>query len=207
MNKLNYKQSINRAVAASMAVLLLSPASVLAQAQQPAVAATQSMKIVPLAGNNAVNDLERGVMTPLAVQVLDQNDLPVDGATVIFRFPLNGPSAMFADQQSAQTIRTGANGQARAAGWTANNQVGTFVVQVTATRGSEQGLGTITMSNVPRILPASQIPHKRWWTSKWAKIGYVAGAGAIATGIALSHRASTTTIQGSVGFPTIGGPQ
>jgi hypothetical protein len=201
------KQSIYRAVAATLTMALLFPASMMAQTPQPAAPTTQSLRILPLAGNNAVNDLERKVMAPLAIQVLDQNDLPVDGATVTFRFPLNGPSAQFADQQTAQTIRTGANGQARAVGWTANNQEGTFVVQVTASRGNEQGVGSITMTNVARILPASQTKHQRAWTSKWAKIGYVAGAAAIATGIILSHRSSSTTITGAAGIPTIGGPQ
>jgi hypothetical protein len=190
-----------------MAALLALPATAMAQA--PAVAAVpaiQSLRILPLAGNNGVNDMERQVMTPLAVQILDLNDRPVEGANVIFRFPLNGPSANFANQQTAQTVQTGANGQARATGWSANTQAGTFLVQVTATRGSEQGLGTITMTNVPRVLPASEIPRKRWWTSKWAKIAYVAGAGAIATGIILKKTGSTT-ITGGPGIPTIGGPQ
>ncbi len=201
------KQRIYRGIAASMIAVLLAPVSALAQAPQQTAPVTQSLKILPLVGNNGVNDLERRVMTPLAVQILDQNDLPVDGATVIFRFPITGPSATFADQQSSQTIRTGANGQARATGWTANTQVGLFAVQVTATRGNEQGIGTLTMSNIARVIPASELPKKRWWTSKWAKIAYIAGAGAIAGGIVLSNRNSGTTIRGSIGSPTIGGPQ
>jgi len=188
-----------------MAALLSFPATVLAQPPAGAAPMIQSLRILPLAGDNAVNDLERQVMSPLAVQVLDQNDRPVEGATVTFRFPITGPSAAFANQQSSQTLQTGANGQARAAGWNANNQVGSFVVQVTASRGSEQGLGTITMTNIPRVLPASEIPKKRWWTSKWAKIAYIGAAAAITTGIVLSNR--STTIQGGPGIPTIGGPQ
>jgi hypothetical protein len=201
------QQYFYRTVAASLIALLLMPASALAQAAQPTtLPVTQSLKVLPLVGNNGVNDLERGVMTPLAVQILDQNDVPVDGAVVVFRFPITGPSATFADSQSTQTVRTGANGQARATGWTANTQVGTFVVQVTATRGTEQGIGRVTISNVPRILPISELPKKRWWTSKWAKIAYVAAAGSIATAIVLS-RTSKTSLPGAAGIPTIGGPQ
>src|SRR5580698_4556606 len=56
----------------------------------------QSLKIRALAGNGEMNDMERRVMAPLVVQVLDQNERPIAGADVVFRFPLNGPSAAFA---------------------------------------------------------------------------------------------------------------
>lgn len=200
-----HERYLQGGMAAVLTVLLICPPALLAQA--PA-ATGQTLRILTLAGNNSVNDMERQVMAPLAVQILDQNDVPVDGATVIFRFPINGASAAFADGQTSLTLRTTANGQARAAGWTANKQAGTFVVQVTATRGVEQGLSTITMTNVERILPEKEQPRKRWWSSKWAKIAYVAGAGAIAAGVVLSNRGSgPTVITGGPGAPTIGGPQ
>ena len=91
-------------------------------------------------------------MAPLVVQVVDQSDQPVDGADVVFRFPLDGPGASFAGQKNAQTFRTNADGQAAATGWTANGKVGTFRVQVTASRGNELGSATISMTNVTRIV-------------------------------------------------------
>ena len=74
----------------------------------------------------------------------------------MFRFPLDGPSATFADQKNAQTFRTNADGQAAAIGWTANGKVGTFQVQVTASRGNELGSATISMTNVTRIIGAAK---------------------------------------------------
>jgi hypothetical protein len=190
-----------------MVTLLVLPATSLAQT--PAAAnPPQPLRILPLVGNNGVNDLERRVMTPLAVQILDANDVPVEGATVIFRFPINGASATFDNQQTALTVRTGTNGQARAAGWMANNQTGTFAVQVTASRGMDQGLGTITMTNVPRILPGKEQKKKSVWGSKWTKIAILGGAAAAVAAIVLSTRGSgATTITGGPGAPTIGGPQ
>lgn len=218
MNKLNYMQYssggvaiVYRTMAVALVALLTLPAPVAAQdtpAVVPPTAAipmTQNLRILPLTAPNSVNDLERLVMSPLAVQILDQNDLPVEGATVIFRFPLNGPSAMFAGQQTGQTVRTGANGQARATAWTANNQVGSFAVQITATRGSEMGVASIVMTNVARVIPESERPRKHWWTSKWAKIAYVAAAAAITTGIVLHN--GDSTLRGGPGVPVIGGPQ
>src|ERR1700677_1051838 len=88
-------------------------APALPQGAPVAQAATvQSLKVIPLSGNQGMNDLERKVMVPLVVQVVDQGDQPVEGAEVTFRFPLNGASASFADQKNAQTFRTNADGQA-----------------------------------------------------------------------------------------------
>ena len=98
-------------------VILLVVSPLMAQSQAPAAAPAgqvQNLKVVPLAGNNEMNDLQRKVMAPLVVQVLDQDSRPVEGADVTFRFPVSGPSAVFANQQSAQTIRSNADGQASA---------------------------------------------------------------------------------------------
>src|SRR5438552_2008747 len=77
-----------------------------AQGQPASLPSVQSLRVVPLAGNGGMNDLERRVMSPLVVQVLDQNSRPVEGAQVVFRFPLRGASAEFPNQQTAQTVRT-----------------------------------------------------------------------------------------------------
>src|SRR5208282_6889788 len=51
-----------------------APAPAKPMAQLPVV---QDLRVMPLAGKGAMNDLERHVMTPLVVQVLDKNDRPV----------------------------------------------------------------------------------------------------------------------------------
>src|ERR1700680_1812652 len=90
-------------------------------AQLPIV---QNLKVIVLAGKDEMNDLERHVMAPLVVEVLDQNDRPVEGAEVVFRFPINGPGATFPGGRTSQTTRTNGQGQAAAMNWVANNQVG-----------------------------------------------------------------------------------
>lgn len=192
------------ALALVLAVLMGIPPAAWAQ-QAPSSPATP-LRIIPLAGRNGQNDLQSRIMAPLAVQVLDENDRPVREATVIFRFPLNGPSATFADGQKLQIQATDALGQARATGWMANSELGSFVVSVTATQGSAQGSLAIPMFNVPRVIPESEQKPKRWWTSRWAKIGYIAAGAGIAAAIVLSNRSSNTTIRGIPGSPTIGGP-
>lgn len=213
MKKPIVRANLHKAMALLMAGLLGVPSVVLGQqpaaAAPPAVVPTvRTLRILALAGRNSENDLQTGVMAPLAVQVLDINDRPVEGATVVFRFPLDGASAKFSDGQLTQTVRTNAGGQARATGWMANMVVGPFAVFVTASRGNEQGTLSIPMSNVPRFIPSKERKQKHWYTSKWAIIGYIAGAAAI-TAIVVSSGggAGSTTIRGVPGAPTVGGPQ
>ncbi len=204
-----------------LAILLALPPNLLAQqptvqqpvAQQPAqtetLPAVEGLKVIPLAGNHAMNDLERRVMAPLVVQVLDQNSRPVEGAQVVFRFPLNGPGAEFGNQQTAQTVRTNADGQASAVGWMARG-AGTFQVHITVSRGNELGETTISMTNVTRIVDDGKVRHKTWWSNKWAKIAVIAGAAGAVVAVVLLTRgggSSSRTVTATPGSPTIGGPQ
>ena len=191
------------------------------QSNQPAPATPmaplpmmKSLKVTALAGNKAMNDLERGLMTPLVVQVLDQNDRPVEGAEVVFRFPLNGPGATFRGGNTSQTVRTNGQGQAAAMNWTANNQVGTFEVHVTAAYGNQLGETTVSMSNVTRIVDEGKGGRKqaKWYSSKWVKIALIAGGAATVAGIVLATRGggssatNSPTITITPGSPTVGGP-
>jgi len=215
---------VKQYLSALIAVLLALPSG--AAAQQPASPAprdtksvapsptVRNLKVVPLAGNGESNDLERRVMAPLVVEVLDLQERPIEGAEVVFQFPLRGPSAVFADQTSAKTMRTNSQGEAAATGWTANNELGTFQVHVSATYGNQVGETTISMSNVERVRDAdlSRLgKRKSLWSSKWFKIGLIAGGAGLAAGIVLATRggggtASTPTITISPGSPSVGGP-
>jgi hypothetical protein len=169
----------------------------------------QDLRVVPLSGSGGVNDLERKIMSPLVVQVLDQESRPIEGAQVVFRFPLNGPSATFPNQQTSQTTRSNADGQAAATGWMANNRAGTFQVQVTATRGNEIGQASISMTNATRILDENRGKTKHWWSSKTAKILLIAGVAGTVTAVVLATRGGSgvRTVTASPGTPTIGAPQ
>jgi len=189
------------------------PAAANGQTLSPRPATIRDLKIVPLAGNQETNDLKNKIMAPLVVQVLDQNDRPVEGADVTFRFPLTGPSATLADQKNVGTFRTNADGQAAATGWTANSEPGSFKIQVTAVRGNEQGVAVITMTNATRIVEGVRPEKKKWWATKWGKVAIVAGAAGIVTGIVVaahgggSSSGNTTVITAAPGPPIIGAPR
>ncbi len=209
---LNHRGRIHRWFPSGLALLLALPSGAAAQnAPQPGPggpATVRSLKVIPFAGNHEMNDLQNKVMAPLVVEVLDQNDQPVEGADVVFRFPLNGPGASFSDQNTTSTFRTNADGQASAIGWMANGKVGTFQIQVTASRGVEQGSAVISMTNVTRITEAQKKSGKKLWATTWGKIAIGAGAAAIVAVIVLVTRGSGGhVITATPGSPSIGGPQ
>ena len=204
---------VNRCLPALLAFALALPPSVFAQTPAPAAASVQSLKIIPLAGNEETNDLQRRIMAPLVVQVLDQDSRPVEGADVTFRFPVMGPSVTFPDQKTTVNVRTNADGQASAVGWTANNMTGRFQLQVTAVRGNELGAAVMFMTNATTITPEVKAKPKSIWSSKWTKIAIIGAAAGIAVGVFLATRGDSTatptntTITAVPGFPTIGGAQ
>jgi hypothetical protein len=209
---------MHRYLSQLLAALLALPPMAGSQALSPTAAQgqnIQNLKVVALAGDRENNDLERRMMAPLVVQVLDQDQRPVEGAEVVFRFPSSGPGATFPNQQNSKTFRTNADGQAAAVGWVANSQTGAFQVKVSATRGNESGETTISMTNVTRVMSDRKEKRRHWWSSKWAKIGIIAAAAGTVTAVILLTRGSSSTsttsaqpvIIGSPGIPTIGGPQ
>jgi hypothetical protein len=196
-----------------LAAIIALPPGIFAQqpvVQQPAepLPAIESLKVLSLSGKNVLNDLERRVMAPLVVQVLDQNSRPVEGAQVVFRFPLKEPTAEFSNHQSAQTVQTNADGQAAAVGWMARG-VGTFPVRITVSRANELGEATISMTNVTRIVDEGKVKHQRWWSHKWVDVAIIAGAAGVVVAVVLLTRGGhgTSTVTASPGSPTIGGPQ
>jgi len=153
-------------------------------------------------------------MALLVVQVMDQNTRPVEGADVVFRFPLNGPGATFANGQISKKVRTDGRGQATATGWMANGEVGTFQVRVSASYGNETGETTVSMQNVTRIVDQGKRAggkHTTFWSSPWAKIAIIGGAAAAVAGIVLATRGGSSSSTGHTvtitpGPPTVGGP-
>ena len=207
-----------RALAAVSLALLLAVTPVWPQtaSQAPAqpmadLPMVRSLRVLALAGNGELNDLGRKVMAPLVVQVLDGNGRPVEGAQVVFRFPPQGPGVLLPGGKGSLTALTNADGQARAAGWAANAEVGTFPIRVTATKANEFGEATLSMTNVASAEVAAKAKKKGWLNSKWGRIALIAGAGA-AAGIAVAATrggngpaASAPGVVVIPGAPTVGG--
>jgi hypothetical protein len=185
-----------------------------APAQPPAqLPVEQSLHIRVLAGSDEQNDLERRLMAPLVVQVTDRDERPMEGADVVFRFPISGPGATFAGGRTSVTVRTNTNGQAAALNWMANGQLGKFPVHVNASYGNQVGETTLSMENVSRVVEvARKSKAGGWWSHRWVKVAVIGGGAAIvAIAVVLATRGGgakssggSTTI--SPGSPTVGAP-
>jgi hypothetical protein len=187
-----------------------APAPTAAPAPLPVI---QGLKVIPLAGKGEMNDLERKIMAPVVVEVLDQNDRPLEGAEVVFRFPISGPTAVFAGGKSSQTLRTNSQGQAAAVNWMANDQVGRFDVHVAASYGNQVGEVTFSMGNAQRVTQKDGREKRGWFSPLWVKVAVIGGGAALAVGIILltrggSHSTSSgSTVTITPGSPSVGGPQ
>jgi hypothetical protein len=172
-----------------------------------------SLHIRVLAGSDEQNDLERRLMAPLVVQVTDRDERPMEGAEVVFRFPINGPGASFPGGRSSVTVRTNTNGQAAALNWMANGQVGRFQVHVNASYGNQVGETTLSMVNATHVVVAA--PKSKaagWWSHRWVKVAVIGGGAAVvAIAVILATRGGGSKSSGggvtiSPGSPTVGAP-
>src|SRR5581483_12164705 len=80
-----------------------APATAPPTAPPPTVA---GLKILVLEGQNAVNSTSAHQAIQPVVEVRDQDDRPVEGASVVFRLPPSGPGGTFPNNAATQTVRT-----------------------------------------------------------------------------------------------------
>ena len=200
---------MKRLLALLLAIQSAVPAWVLAQqplTPTPAPAMTiGSLRILVLEGAGATNSTEKHLATPPVVEVRDENDRPVEGATVVFRLPPSGPGAVFPGQALSRTFRTNLQGQVIATGLTPNNQVGAFRIHVTATAGNKMGEADISQINSASGFAAHTVAARgklpRWW--KWAALSGV-GVAVVVIIVVAKGGSSKSTVTISPGPVTIG---
>lgn len=107
----------------------------------------QSIRILVLAGQDAINNVEPRTVTPPVVEVQDEAGSPVAGAEVVFTTPAVGPSATFYGATRTTTVTTDAQGRATVSGMMPNTDLGSFEIAITATHGSLQAETVITQTN------------------------------------------------------------
>jgi hypothetical protein len=204
-----------------MAICLLFRGTIAAQqppSTTPANAATtdaapinEGLKIIILEGQDAVNDIRTAPMTEtVVVEVRDQNDRPVENATVDFQLPLMGPSGGFEGGVRNKQVTTNVQGQASAS-FLPNMERGRFTIQVKATAGALTNTTTITQRNSTENEPAEKRGIGRH--KKLIIILAAVAAGAI-VGVVLATRGGSSstgngggTVTITPGVPTVGGPQ
>jgi len=192
-----------------------------AQAQpkaSPPAKPVESLKVFVLEGEGAINFIpDQHARTPV-VEVRDENDLPVEGASVVFELPESGPGGRFLGGARSVTVKTVPGGQA-AAPFTVNNQAGAFQIKVTATIGDKIGRAVISQTNslTPPLPP--QKKKSRWLTTKKLLLFSSVAAAAVLVAVLATRDSGSTantpaptpppppTIIISPGSPTFGGPR
>lgn len=166
------------------------------------------LRIIVLVGDGAVHRIPLRLFTDPVVEVRDSNDLPVEGATVVFTLPAEGPSGTFSGQR-AVTARSDAAGQAGAYGFASNQTAGKFVIDVKATLGDRQGQASIRQTNSMQAI-ASTIDKPKSKVKKWLLISGIAAGALVAT--LLATRGGTPapvppTVVLRPGTISVGGPR
>jgi len=191
--------------AGSCAVVVCLALSPLLTAPVRAQQAPAKLEIVIVQGEGQINKIkEQGNPEPV-VQVIDENQKPIAGASVVFFLPNSGPGGTFFDGTKSLTVTTDAQGRATARGIRFNDVSGQMQIRVTASAGGQTATATITQTDV------GGGPGKG--LSKGAKILIVVGlaAGAaisavVATRGGGSSSSSPTPITITAGTATVGAP-
>lgn len=168
--------------------MLLPPAS--AQ-QEP-----EKYEIEIVRGANLVNSVKRRVATEPIVEVHDRNKKPVGGVILTFTLPQSGPGGTFtATGSNIATVTTGADGRATMPMFQANNQTGSYNINVSGSANGQTFSNVITVTNTGSAFGG----HGTALT-----VGiFVAAAAGIAAGIAAGRGGSSKTTV-TPGTPTIG---
>lgn len=142
----------------------------------------------------------------ITVQITDDIGRPVDGATVTFRLPEEGPSGAFANGSKTEIATSRADGRVNAWGMQWNHTAGRFEVRITASKGEVRAgtvcpLSLIRASDGAPVAHASAVHGGHKWV--WVVLGIGAGAGA---GLAFAHGSTGSPAPAAVNTTTIGTP-
>lgn len=162
-------------------------------------------------GEGAVYPIGSRATRGLTVQVTDETGKPVDGASVSFRLPEQGPGGTFSGGLRTEVVTTHADGKASIWGMQWNKTPGPFEIRITAVKDQARA-GVVSgqiLSEASKPVAggtgsfqASHNWHAKWWLIAAAGVGV--GAAAAAVGLAHSKTAATTpSVAISIGNPSI----
>ena len=164
-------------------------------APAPKSSAGQPLNLVVLEGNNVVNSIPLLRATAPVVEVRDQNELPVEGAAVIFTIPEQGGGS-FAGGAHTFSTRTDSHGQATTPAIVPERE-GKFLITVTATSGSSKGETTVSQMNSTGTYAGPPLPVKSWYKKK--KTWILAGSAVAAVVVAVAvHRSTSDSSSGTI---------
>jgi hypothetical protein len=142
----------------------------------------------------------------VSVQITDDSGKPVEGATVTFLLPEQGPGGVFANGTKTEVTSSRADGTAQVWGMQWNHTPGSFEIRITAAK-EDVHAGTVcplSLADFADIQAANAVSAKHSG-HKWLWIALGAGA-AVGAGLAVHSFASSpaevaNTVK--IGAPTI----
>lgn len=166
------------------------------------------LQVKVVEGEGAVYGIGSRATRGITVQVTDESGNPVDGATVSFRLPDEGPTGVFSTGTRSEIVTTRSDGRAGAWGMQWNRTAGAFEMRITVVKGQARA-GTVCgqfLSNSPEVARTSRVGPRS--SHKWVWIALAVGgaaAGGVAatalTGKATTAPAASPSLQ--IGAPTI----
>lgn len=161
-----------------------------------------------LEGEGAIYPIGSRATKGLTVEVTDETGQPVDGATVSFRLPDQGPSGIFNGGIRTQIVTTQAGGKASVWGMQWNKIPGPFEIRVTAVKDQARaGIVTKAILSDASALPGGtgtfRASHRG---RKWLLIAAVAAGAGAGMAMALGHAASAVPAVAPSVAPQIGQP-
>lgn len=183
--------------------LIVFLAVTLAARGQPA-----ALQVHVIEGEGAVYPAGSRATRGVTVKVTDQTGQPVEGATVNFSLPSDGPGGVFASGARTEVATTHADGGAAVWGMQWNRTPGSFGILITAAKGEARGGVTCSQSLAAGAAPSprqSRIGaggHKWLWITL-AAVGGAAGAGVAAAGKGKTSATSSGSTALLIGAPTI----
>jgi len=173
-----------------------------------ACAQPATLKLTLIEGDGAVYPAGSRATRGVTVRVTNETGQPVEGATVSFSLPSEGPGGVFASGTRTEVATTHADGSAAAWGMQWNRTPGSFVILITAVKGAARSGVTCSQSLAAAAVPAArqQRTGARGHKALWITLAVVAGAAGAGVAAAGGSKTSTTApgLTGvQIGAPTI----
>ncbi|MBV8842404.1 MAG: hypothetical protein JO307_06295 [Bryobacterales bacterium] len=144
----------------------------------------------------------------ITVQIINDLGKPVEGATVTFRLPGEGPSGAFANGQKTEIATSRGDGRVNAWGMEWNRTPGPLEVRITASKG-ELRAGTVCSLMLTKAegartatISAGHGGHKWLWIALGVGAGAGAGLAAMRSGSGSSPPTAAVSVT-QIGTPTI----
>jgi hypothetical protein len=168
----------------------------------------EPLRIIVLEGNEGRNSIPLNRAVTPVVEVRDERDRVVEGATVEFKLPVSGPGGTFPGNRTFFSMRTNGQGQA-AAPYLVNNIPGRFEIQVSATFGNREGRAAIRQVNTSETYfgPPPPKPPLLKRKSTWMIMGIAAAGAAAGIYFATREDSGSSTVVIRPGGPVVGGPR